>query len=269
MKFMTLQKTCRDLVLAVGVLLFVGSHLYAQQAVPIVAPPDANGIFDGNSYATPFDTAGRFQQVYDSSVFSSSPWLPEGRGFIGQLILRVDANFGHSFHSTLPSVQLNLSTTLKSADGLSSTFADNVGSDDVAVLGPEPILFSVLGGGGIASFGVLFDFRDNPFYYDSSQGNLLVDFRIHEGFNPPGPTLGEAILDSFTAPGDPISSVYAQGSSSLTSGQISTLGLATLFPTSPIPEPSSLALMSLGCLFACGLAWRRRRHQKEKPHVIA
>jgi hypothetical protein len=249
MNLEVLEKTGRSVWL-VAMCLLCGEHdLPAQRAVNVLAPPEAATIFDGNSYAQPFDTAGRFQQVYDASVFSNR--LPEGGGFVRQLVFRVDANAGHSFEDTLPSVQLNLSTTLKSSDGLSSIFADNVGSDDVAVLGPRSVPLSGGGGGGVTGFNVLFDFRDRPFYYNPANGNLLVDFRIHQGFGGPFPPGRGAILDAFSVTGDSISSVYAYDSSSLTSGQLSTLGLATDFVFLPIPEPSSLVLLctAFGLLF--------------------
>jgi hypothetical protein len=238
--------------------LLCGEHdLPAQRAVNVLAPPEAATILNGNSHTTPFDTAGRFQQVYDASVFSNR--LPEGGGFVRFLVFRVDATAGHSFEATLPSVQLNFSTTLKSADGLSSIFADNVGNDDLAVLGPRSVTLSGGGGGGVTGFYVLFDFRDRPFYYNPANGNLLVDFRIHEGFGPIGPPQGVAILDAFTIAGDSISSVYAMGSSSLTSGQPSTLGLATDFVFLPIPEPSSLVLLCT----ACGLLFLARKRLRK------
>jgi hypothetical protein len=238
--------------------LLCGEHaLSAQRALDVYAPPEAATIFDGNSYATPFEATGRYQQVYDASVFSNR--LPEGGGFVRQLVFRVDANAGHSFIATLPNVQINFSTTLKSADALSSIFADNVGSDDYTLLGPHSVRLIGVGGGGLTGFGVLFDFPDRQFYYNPANGNLLVDFRIHEGFGPIGPPQGVAILDAFTIARDSISSLYAMGSSSLTSGQLSTLGLATDFVFLPIPEPSSLVLLCT----ACGLLFLARKRLRK------
>jgi hypothetical protein len=257
MNLEVLERTGRSGWLAAVCLLCGEPALSAQRVVDVYAPPEAATILNGNSYATPFEADGRFQQVYDASVFSSR--LPDGGGFIRQLVFRIDATAGHSFIATLPSVQLNISTTLKSSDGLSSIFADNVGSDDVAVLGPRELYMSGAGGGGVTGFGVLFDLPDRPFYYNPANGNLLVDFRIHQGFGSIGPPQGVAILDAFTIAGDSISSVYAMGSSSLTSGQLSTLGLATDFVFLPIPEPSSLVLLCT----ACGLLFLARKRLRK------
>ena len=65
----------------------------------------------------------RYQQVYDTSQFGA---VPAGGAYITALAFRVDAGWS-AFAATLPSVQINLSTTLKAPDGLSTTFANNVG----------------------------------------------------------------------------------------------------------------------------------------------
>jgi len=57
----------------------------------------------------------RYQQVYASSQFSA-PIL------IGQLLFRPDANTGAAFSAVLPDIQINMSTTSKAPDSLSTTF---------------------------------------------------------------------------------------------------------------------------------------------------
>src|SRR6185312_3259946 len=91
-------------------------------------------------YYFPFDISGypnywystRYQQVYDSSLFSS---VPAGGGTITAISFRVNSSFGSTFSSTLGDVKIDLSTTQVGATSLSSTFANNVGSDDTTVFG--------------------------------------------------------------------------------------------------------------------------------------
>jgi len=230
-------------------------------AVPFFGPPEAAGNLNGNANATPFDPAppGRFQQVYDSSIFGSL--AQSGGGYIAEISFRIDAFQGHSFMATIPSIQINLSTTTLFPDGLSSVFSQNVGSDDMMVFGPSAASLTGVGGGGVTGFHVSFSFS-TPFFYDPANGNLLLDIRIHEGFGPIGPPQGVAILDAFSVAGDSVSSVYAFGPTSPTSGQVSTLGLATAFHVVPVPEPSLIALLAVG-VGMLGVGWKRMRKHKE------
>jgi hypothetical protein len=131
-------------------------------------------------------------------------------------------------------------------------FDENVGSDDRVVFGPGPVQIMSGGGGG---FDVAFGFPQ-PFFYNPTNGNLLVDFRIYTGAGTiPG---GIAILDAYDVRGDSVSSVYAYDTVLPASGQATTLGLATLFVVTPIPEPSTWALLGMG-LLVVGAGWKRRK----------
>ena len=211
------------------------SGLYAQRPVDVFAPPEAITVQDGNSSFLPFQTAGRFQQVYVSSAFSVR--FPLDAGYILLVGFRGEAVLGRGFDATLPNVQLNLSTTMRSPDGLSSEFANNVGSDDTAVLGPTSVRLLGAGGGGGTCFCTFFDFRDRAFYFNPAVGNLLLDFRVYQGFTNAVPYPGWSSLDAFNVVGDSISSVYATGDPRLlTTGQASSLGLATDIILLPVPK---------------------------------
>ena len=137
-------------------------------------------------------------------------------------------------------------------------FDQNVGTDDRVMIGPGAIQISSNGGDGFAFFDLFFDFRDHPFFYNPANGNLLLDFRVHQGFGSLGPPAGVP-LDAYDITGDVISSVYAVGTTMPTSGTLSSLGLTTLFVATPIPEPSALALL----VVAIGaLALGRKRTRK-------
>src|SRR5205814_517249 len=85
----------------------------------------------------------RYQQVFDASQFSA---FTQAGGWINGMILRADAGCFSGTGYSDQSLQLNFSTTPKLPDGLSSTFAENVGTDDTIVFGPA------LGGAGASCF---------------------------------------------------------------------------------------------------------------------
>ncbi len=217
------------------------------------------GNLDGNSLFRPFNDPdpGRFQQVYDASLFST---LPHGGGSIFEIDFRVDPFLGQSFSTGIANLQINLSTTMRGPDGLSPVFDENTGINDMVVLGPGRIGIGGAGGGSFSSYSVFLSLAQ-PFYYDPAAGNLLLDFRIYASA---GTSPGRiATLDAFDVVGDGVSSVYAYGSTLPTVGQVSSLGLATTFVITPVPEPSTIAL---GAMFL-GMAlwvwhWRRTKGQQ-------
>jgi len=216
--------------------------------------------FDHDSFSTvPFsagtNTQGRFQEVYDTSGFTS---LAGNRPFwIHWIAFREDENHQVGFFSRFSDIQISLSTSPRLVDGLSPIFNENVGADNAAVLGRGPFEF---GQSSIGEFGALI-FLNEPFYYDPSRGNLLMDVRNFGGgrttySNPPFGA-GPAYLDASSVTGDTISSVYADSVDAI-SGIPSTLGLVTQFYITPVPEPSTLSLLGLGAL-TISACWRRRR----------
>jgi len=210
--------------------------------------------FDGNSFLIPLDVGrltSRFQQVYSSRAFASV--LPPEGARISEIIFAVDGPMGHSFESTLPDVQINMSTTLRGPDHLRPVFAENVGSDDTVVSGPGSLsLHGYLPSG----FDVSLVFA-RPFTYNPSAGNLLLDIRNFGG----GET---APYDAADIVGDPVSSVMGFGyiGNPLSDmGTATSQGLYTLFVFEPVPEPSTMALLALG-LGALALAARKRIQRK-------
>jgi hypothetical protein len=227
-------------------------------AALIVAPLAATTNNNGNSALRLFDRRepARFQQIYDASAFSSL--ANAGGGWIREFHLSVDVS-GHPFIGTVRNLQINISTTDRPVDGLSSMFGDNVGLDDTVIVGPGPIEISSGGGGGYSFFDLFFNFREHPFYYNPAKGNLLLDFRIYEGFDVQLPPPAGVPFDAYDIAGDSVSSVYGIGAAMPLSGTVSSLGLPTRFVVTPVPEPSTLSLVLSGLAFLVALAWRRTR----------
>src|SRR5881409_1079873 len=103
----------------------------------------------------------RYQQVYQNSDFLrvvSDPFQ------ITELIFSTGAG---AINVNVPNVQIDLSTTQKQPDGLSTTFSQNVGSDDSVVLSGSLRLFSR----GLTDYGVHVPL-EHPFTYDPNAGNL-------------------------------------------------------------------------------------------------
>jgi MYXO-CTERM domain-containing protein len=203
---------------------------------------------NGYPFASSFSSQ-RYQQVYGASAFSGGPIL------ITQIAFRPDATFGSAFSTTLPSVQIDLSTTSAAVDGLSTTFANNVGANDTVVFSGALSLSSADTGpaGGPKAFDIVINLT-TPFLYNPALGNLLLDIRDFSG----GFTTA---FDAEPSGTDAMSRVYteSQGVNSPTAnaGEQDTVGLVTQFTVTVVPEPSSV-VFGLALVGAAGATRRRR-----------
>ena len=145
----------------------------------------------------------RYQQVFDASQFSR---LNPGGGLINRIAFRGHGP-GIPFTGTVAQLQVNLSTTTKTPDGLSSTFAENVGPDDTQVFS-GPLSAAVTFSGDPTNFEVVVNFT-TPFFYNPTKGNLLLDIRNAQGGVEVPPNDQE--LDGTSATGDAVSRVYNYG----------------------------------------------------------
>jgi hypothetical protein len=168
----------------------------------------------------------RYQQVYAASSFTNvSPDLI----YLTTVSFFLNAQSNRTYGWSIPGMQINLSTTSKALDNLSTNFAENVGPDDTVVFGPAQHDFIGLGG-----YGQLLLPLDRPFHYRPASGNLLLDVRILHGtgtFDPNYPWLWGQTL-----PNDEVSTVWATNSIAGSGMSVDTTGLFTLFQFSPIPS---------------------------------
>lgn len=225
-----------SVTLMVSILLWIATLSQALSTHFGVIVP---GIREGTTLSTvPFTGSSnsvRFQQVYSSAAFTSYGQRPY---LIHQLQFRTDGA-GPGYFSELPAFQINLSTTTRPVDGLSANFAENVGPDEIAVvpLGSYHVFGDYVRGNNPQLWSTFFIFP-TPFFYDPSQGNLLLDIRNFggggTGYGQP-PWFGPANVDATSITNDSTSCVIANDVNAV-SGTASTLGLVTFFYVSPIPK---------------------------------
>jgi len=179
---------------------------------------------------------------------------------ITEIAFRPDALLGSSFSATLSNARIALSTTSRSPDGLSATFADNVGVDESVVFSGDLTLTSANspGPGGTRTFDILISLS-TPFPYDPGLGNLLLDFQ-----RDASPL--SAQFDGHDLAGDSLSRVFGDRASATAFG-VDTAGLVARFTVAAVPEPSSLVMLSTGVLVLLGHARRRRRRDRAEPRA--
>jgi len=219
----------------------------------IVVVPNTLATTEGNdsNFGPFFDTSVRYQQVYSASQFPST-----GPVSITQIAFRPDASVTDpSLFIRFDSVRIDLSTTSRTPGTLSTVFANNIGADNTTVF--NSFVFanpSVTGpAAGPKNFTVILTL--NPFTYNPSLGNLLLDVRAVESGGGISAPFDAQLNSPFTA------HVDASGVGS-TSGSILPTGVVTQFQFSAVPEPSTLVLNSAGVLLLASWArWRRRRRR--------
>jgi hypothetical protein len=230
----------------------------------IVVPGSADGVEGDQGNLFPFSdgsvpgiSSQRYQQVYGASAFSSA----SGPLLITDIFFRPDATLlGAPFSTTIPSIQINLSTTSAPVDGLSFTFADNVGANDTIVFNGALTLSTAYTGpsGGPKDFDISIHLS-TPFTYDPAAGNLLLDVR----------NFGASVTDRFDTAGDlndSVSRVYTSNDgrdvNSSTATFTGTEGLVTRFDFTPAPAtPLPAAAWAAAPLIALLPLARRRRLQ--------
>lgn len=215
---------------------FVGTLPSARAATLVIGDPT---IYPAGQNAFPFSTlpayygypSTRYQQVYSASAFN-------GPIDIRELVFYATSNAQAPILDG--TIQVFLSVTDRGVNEISHRpFDDN--------LGAETSLFATLGGGAsLTNSELVID--GQPFHFDPTQGNLLLDLRIS------GATAGQSgpFFASLTGGGPgyvPFSRWHDFGTG------FDNQGLVTGF-RGTVVEPGTLALLALGL---AGLALTRRR----------
>jgi hypothetical protein len=208
--------------------LAIAQPLFAQGTLYVPPRPGNSETYFPFSISTG-SNGMRMQQVFGASAFLSI--APNG-GYITALTFHFKSDTG----GIVSNAQINLSTTSRAVDSLTPVFANNVGSDDQIVLGPGQMNFIVQD----PTLVVRLDLA-SPFFYNPAAGNLLMDIRVWQGFNPQR----DGELEAANSVLDSTSWAYAFGADSL-SGTVGTVGLVTGFTIDPVPEPSAVALLLTG-----------------------
>jgi len=216
-----------------------------------VVVPGENELIEGGSQNNlPFkDYNGRYQQVYASSEFGSDPLS------ISAIAFRINDLSSGFLDTTFTNMTVNLSTSANTAGSLSSTFADNIGTDAQNVYSGDLIL-SGTGGAGPNPFDVTITFQ-TAFVYNPAGGDLLLEI-----FNPNNISLQEGTAFDAVSDSNVMQRVYdLEGGVSSESGTTDDLnfGLVTQFETTTVvPLPAALPLFGAGLLGLIGISRRKK-----------
>jgi hypothetical protein len=194
------------LILAIAVDLCVTGELRAQ----VIVVPNVLTTNDGNGTDT--STAGpasvRWLHIHDASQFAAL----SGPSFLTKFALRPDTILGQSGPRSL-ALRIYASTTSRSVAGLSTTFAENLGTNNTLVFDGTVNLTTgnLPGPGNTRQFDYVFPFT-TPFLYDPAAGNLVLDLQIEAS--------GSAVTFDTVSGNPAIGRVFSFGSSTATTGDI-------------------------------------------------
>jgi len=224
------KETKRTKVRGVGfafvLAALLGSCVTTELRAQVVVVPNAQATVDGNGSAT--STAGpasvRWLQIHDASQFGAL----SGPSFLTKFAYRPDRILDQSGPRSL-TLQIYASTTSRSAAGPSTTFAENIGTNNTLVFdGTVTVTTGNLPGpGNTRQFDYVVPFT-TPFLYDPAAGNLVLDLQIDGN--------GSAVTFDTVLSGDPaIGRVFANSSSTATTGTIWADTHVTQFTFEPPP----------------------------------
>jgi len=231
-----LSGTSSDLSFALELLVITNS-------APPPDPPAGNTLIVPTSVANV--TAGfgagtlRAANLRNQQIYGAPNFPPDVAMWITELRFRPDAVFGGPFNTTISSIQINLSTTTRNPDGLSTTYANNIGPDDTVVhSGPLQISSQFTGSaGGPKNFDIAIPLQ-TAFLYDPAAGNLLLDIRNSSGSSASALSGQGSSTDSASRVSGNLAGVSGGADSGIDALQI----VFTLTNPPPRPPPPTLLL---------------------------
>jgi hypothetical protein len=223
-----------------SVAIVTASGILASGGTIKIVSPSAQENVEGDGAVQPDIAPGKIQRLYPASDFAG---LPASQRWLVAFNHRGDQTQSEAVDWVFPDTEIWISTTDKTSDTLSTVFAENHGPDKTLVY-DGALTQSILGTGSPRDFADGMRFQ-TPFYYDPSQGNLLIE-RINRGGSLP----------------DPSPTVDVQSTSGFTvlAGNVGAVS-GTLFSRLPltqfefVPEPAGFVLGGTALL---GLFVRRR-----------
>ena len=208
------KETKRTKVRGVGfaflLAAFLGSCVTTELSAQVIVVPNALATNDGNGSDTSpsGSTSVRWLQIHDTSQFGAL----SGPSFLTKFAYRPDRILGESGPRSWI-LRIYASTTTRTVDGISTTYAENLGTNNTLVFDGTVNLTTgnLPGPGNTRQFDYVFPFT-TPFLYDPAAGNLVFDLQIEAS--------GSGVTFD-TVDGDPaIGRVFANSSSTATTGGI-------------------------------------------------
>jgi hypothetical protein len=233
-----------------GAVFVILGAVNAAQAEILTVPSNLSSTEGNVNNASPFKFAGRNQQIFAASEFTflSQPAL------ITKISFRPDAfaDRPFPFSATIPNIQIALSTTSARVDGLSVTFANNIGADETVVFSGALSLSSAFTGPatGPKDFDISINLQ-TPFLYDPSLGNLLLDVKnfsdngeipVFDAQDVLGDSVSRRWTDNIDNVNSPTALLGLDGTDPGPTGYSNSIGLVTMFTLSTstsVPEPST------------------------------
>jgi hypothetical protein len=190
-------------------VLFVLLHFVVRVGASTVVVPAGYSTVDGHDGTLILSQVIRMQECYGAALFPPTPIT------IQEIRFRPSTVYGQAFTSTIPEIQITMGTTTRSPEALSSTFANNLGSNSVVVFhGAAPVSSTFSGpANGPKAFDIAFPLT-TPFIYNPALGNLLVEFKV---VSPSPITIG---VDAKGVGGDLAGRAYSVNPNSSTAGAV-------------------------------------------------